>query len=52
MYNLIEEIIAHEWVTNYSGEQPYIYVVACIVLIVLLVKFIDLVESVFHRFTR
>lgn len=52
MYDLISDIINHDWVSNYTGDQPYIYAVACIILVVLLVKFIDLVESVFHRFTR
>jgi hypothetical protein len=53
MYDLISDVINHNWITTGgSGEQTYVYAVACIVLVVLLVKFIDLVESVFHRFTR
>lgn len=53
MYDLISDIINHTWITQGgSGDQTYIYAVACIFLVVLIVKFIDLVESVFNRFTR
>lgn len=34
MYDLISDLINHDYVSNYSGDQQYIYT-ACVVLIIL-----------------
>lgn len=48
MYDIIESIIDHEWITNYTGDQQYIYYIAGTVLILFSVTFIDLI----YRFIR
>lgn len=53
MYNIIKAFIDHEWVTTTNqGDQAYIYCFAFIIGVVLVVKFIDLMEAVFSRFMR
>ena len=52
MYDLISGIINHEYVSNYAGDQQYIYT-ACIVLIVVLtVVFVDFIRDIFRSFMR
>lgn len=49
MYDLIADIIDHNWVTNDSTQQYIMYV--CTVMIPLLtVVFVDAVRSVFRGF--
>lgn len=48
MYDIIESIIGHEWITNYSGDQQYIYYISGTVIILFSVTFIDLI----YRFVR
>lgn len=50
MYDLIVDIIGHDWVSNYSGDQQYIYYIAGAVIVILLVVIIDLVYRVFSHF--
>lgn len=50
MYDIISDIIGHEWVSNYSGDQQYIYYIAGAIIIILTVVFIDLVYRVFSHF--
>ena len=52
MYDVIEQIISHAWVSNYSNEQQYIYYICGALIIVLTVKFIDLIEKLFSHFWR
>lgn len=48
MYDIVESIIGHEWVSNYSGDQQYIYYVCCCLIVLFSVTFIDLI----YRFIR
>lgn len=44
MYNIIENIINHTWITqNAPGNQTYVYVFAFILSAVLLFYFLDLI---------
>lgn len=52
MYDLIDGIIGHEWVSNYSGDQQYIYYICGAVIVILLCVFIDLIYRVFSHFWR
>lgn len=52
MYDVIEQIISHDWVSNYTTDQQYIYYICGALIIVLTVKFIDLIEKLFSHFWR
>lgn len=52
MYDIIDAFINHDWISTTSGEQGYILAIACIVLVVFVVKVIDLVSDVFHAFIK
>lgn len=52
MYDIINEIIGHTWVSNYTGEQQYIMHTACALVPILVVAFIDTIKSVFGAFMR
>lgn len=52
MYEIIEAIIDHQWISNYSGDQQYIYYIVASVIIILLCVIIDLVYRVFSHFWR
>lgn len=52
MYNIIESFINHTWVSNYSGDQTYIYAFSIIVGIVLVVTVVDLISRLFGRFIK
>lgn len=43
MYNLIESLIDHVWVTQNAGDQQYIYYIVGALIIIMTVTFIDLV---------
>ena len=51
MYDLIETIIGHNWVTG-SSDQQYIYYIAGALIIILTVVFVDMVYRVFSHFWR
>lgn len=51
MYDLIWQIIDHNWVTG-SSEQQYVYYTSCVIVIILTVVFIDLVYRIFSHFWR
>ena len=51
MYDLIDSIIGHNWVTG-SSDQQYIYYTACALIIILTVVFVDMVYRVFSHFWR
>lgn len=52
MYELIEGIIDHAWVSNYSGDQQYIYYVCCAMIPLLTVVFVDFIKDIFSGFFR
>lgn len=50
MYDIIYDIISHEYVSNYSGDQQYIYYICGSLIIIFTCVFIDLVYRVFSHF--
>lgn len=52
MYDLISQLINHEWVSNYSGDQSYIYYIAGALIIIIFAVLIDLVYRVFSHFWK
>ena len=52
MYDIIEQIIGHEWVSNYSGDQQYIYYIVGAVIALLVVVIVDLIRDIFCGFFR
>lgn len=52
MYDIIVNIISHEWVSNYTGDQQYIYYICGCLISILTVVFIDEIRSIFRRFTH
>lgn len=52
MYDVIEGIINHTWVTTSTGEQQYIMYTCCALIIILTVVFIDVTYRVFRHFWR
>lgn len=52
MYDLIQRIIDHSWITQNSGDQQYIYYICGCLIVILTVVFIDLVYRVFSHFWR
>lgn len=51
MYDLIEGIIGHQWVTG-SSEQQYIYYICGALIIIFTAVVIDLFYRVFSHFWR
>ncbi|MBQ9839099.1 MAG: hypothetical protein IJO56_06400 [Oscillospiraceae bacterium] len=49
MYDIIYEIIGHNWTTGDSAQQ-YIFFVCAALIIILTVVFIDMVYQVFSHF--
>lgn len=52
MYDLIEAIFDHTWITTNSGAQQYIYYIGGALIIILCITFIDLIYRVFSHFWR
>lgn len=52
MYDIIEQIIGHSWVSNYTGDQQYIYNICAAVICLLIVVFVDLIKDIFSGFFR
>lgn len=52
MYDLIQNIIDHSWITQNAGDQQYIYYICGCLIVVLTVVFIDLIYRVFSHFWR
>lgn len=46
MYSIIENIIDHEWVSNYSGDQSYIYYICGLVIVIFFVWFLDVLKEI------
>lgn len=49
MYDLIDSIIGHKWVTG-TSDQQYIYYIAGALIVILTIVFIDLGYRVFSHF--
>lgn len=52
MYDIISSIIGHEWISNYSGEQQYIYYICCAVIPILVVVLVDVIRDIFSAIIR
>lgn len=52
MYDVISSIVGHEWVSNYGGDQQYIYYIAGAVIALLVVVIVDFVRDIFCGFFR
>ena len=52
MYDIIASIIDHAWISNYSGDQQYIYNVCLALICILTVAFIDAIRAGFRSFLR
>ena len=50
MYQVIQNIINHEWLSNYNGDQQYIYYICGALIVIFSMVFIDLVYRVFSHF--
>lgn len=51
MYDIVEQIINHNWVTS-MGEQQYIYYICAALIVVFSVVFIDMIRDIFCGFFR
>lgn len=52
MYDIISNILNHEYVSNYGGEQQYIYYIGGAVICLLVVVFVDVIKDIFSGFFR
>lgn len=52
MYDIIQNIIGHDWVSNYNGDQQYIYYIVGAMIPLLTIVFIDMVRGIFRGFFR
>lgn len=51
MYDIISNIIDHNWTTG-SSEQQYIYYICGALIVVLTVVFVDIIRGIFRSFLR
>ena len=52
MYDIVKNIIDHEWISNYTSDQQYIYYICGALVILFAVVFIDIIRSIFLGFFR
>ena len=52
MYDIVSDIVNHEWISNYSGDQQYIYYICAVSICVLTAVFIDVIRDIFSGFFR
>lgn len=52
MYDIVSNIIDHNWLTQNAGEQQYIYYICGALIVMFTVVVIDLVYRVFSHFWR
>lgn len=50
MYDLIESIINHTWITQNSGAQQYIYYICGALILILTIVFIDFIRDILRSF--
>lgn len=48
MYDIITDIISHEWVSNYSGDQSYIYYICGAIIVIFFVIVIDFLYRIIN----
>lgn len=48
MYDLISQLINHSWVSNYSGDQQYIYYIVGAMIVILTIVFLDFIYRIFR----
>lgn len=46
MYDIIKNIIDHEWVSNYSGDQQYIYYICGIIIALFFIWVLDSINKI------
>lgn len=52
MYDIIQGIIDHSWISQGAGDQQYIYYICGALIIILTCVFVDLVYRVFRHFWK
>lgn len=52
MYDLISNIIDHNWVTQNAGEQQYIYYICGALILLFVVVIVDFIKDIFCGFFR
>lgn len=52
MYDIISNIIDHNWITQNAGEQQYVYYIVGAVIVLLVVVIVDLIRDIFCGFFR
>lgn len=52
MYDIVEEIIAHAWESNYTSDQQYIYYICGALIVVMTSVLIDGIFRIFRHFWR
>lgn len=51
MYDIINDIINHNWTTG-SNEQQYVYYICGALIVLFAVIFIDMIREIFRAFVR
>jgi hypothetical protein len=51
MYDIIQRMIGHKWVTG-SSDQQYIYYICGALIVLFTLVFIDMVYRIFRHFWR
>lgn len=52
MYDIISNIIDHNWITQNSGEQQYVYYIVGAIVCLLVVVIVDFIRDIFCGFFR
>lgn len=52
MYDLISNIIDHNWVIQNAGEQQYIYYICGALILLFVVVIVDFIKDIFCGFFR
>lgn len=52
MYDIIQAIIDHSWITSSTSDQQYIYYISGALIILFSVVFIDIVYRIFSHFWK
>lgn len=52
MYNIIQNIINHTWITTNAGDQQYIYYISGALILLFSAVFVDLIYRIFRQFWR
>lgn len=48
MYDVIEELINHQWQSNYTSDQQYIYYIVGCLIVIFSVFVLDLIKCVIN----